>query len=147
MQYENLGKSGLKVSRLCLGTMMFGGASDEQTSHQIIRHAHEHGVNFIDTADIYTGGESERVVGKGIAAQRDKWVLATKVGNGSEQWPNEKGLSRRRIIQAVEQSLQRLATDYIDIYYLHRPDPETPLHETIRALGDLIAQGLSLIHI
>lgn len=141
MQYENLGKSGLKVSRLCLGTMMFGGASDEQTSHQIIRHAHEHGVNFIDTADIYTGGESERVVGKGIAAQRDKWVLATKVGNGSEQWPNEKGLSRRRIIQAVEQSLQRLATDYIDIYYLHRPDPETPLHETIRALGDLIAQG------
>jgi aryl-alcohol dehydrogenase-like predicted oxidoreductase len=141
MQYENLGTSGLKVSRLCLGTMMFGGPADEKTSHEIIAHAHAQGINFIDTADIYTGGESERVVGKGIAANRDKWVLATKVGNGSDAWPNEKGLSRRRVIQAVEQSLQRLNTDYIDVYYLHRPDAETPLRETVRALGDLITQG------
>jgi len=141
MQYENLGKSGLRVSRLCLGTMMFGGSADEGTSHKIIAHAHEQGINFIDTADIYTGGESERIVGRGIAANRDKWVLATKVGHSQSSWPNEAGLSRRRVIQGVEQSLRRLGTDYIDVYYLHRPDAATPLRETIGALGDLVAQG------
>ncbi len=141
MQYEKLGHSGLLVSRLCLGTMMFGGTADETVSRTIIDHALDQGINFIDTADVYNAGESERIVGRAIAAQRDKWVLATKVGNGSDAWPNQKGLSRRRLIQAVEQSLQRLGTDYIDIYYLHRPDPTTPLLETVRTLGDLVAQG------
>src|SRR4051812_9591621 len=125
--YENLGRSGLRVSRLCLGTMMFGGATDEQEAARIIDDAHEHGINFIDTADIYNKGESERVVGRAIAARRDQWVLATKVGNAVGTRPNEQGLSRKRVLYAIEQSLQRLGTDYVDIYYLHRPDPATPL--------------------
>jgi aryl-alcohol dehydrogenase (NADP+) len=141
IEYEQLGRSGVQVSRLCLGTMMFGGATAESDALHIIDDAHEHGINFIDTADIYNHGESERVVGRAIAVRRDKWVLATKVGNAVGTWPNERGLSRRRVIQAVEQSLQRLGTDYIDIYYLHRPDAGTPLEETLRALGDLTAQG------
>src|SRR5450830_177718 len=139
--YQQLGSSGLRVSRLCLGTMMFGGATAAGESLRIIDDAFEHGINFIDTADVYNKGESERVVGRAIAARRDKWVLATKAGNAVGDWPNEGGLSRRRVFQAVEQSLQRLGTDYIDIFYLHRPDPHTPLEETLRALGDLAAQG------
>ena len=140
-QYATLGRSGLRVSPLCLGTMMFGGATAEADALRIIDDAHEHGINFIDTADIYTGGESERVVGRGIAARRDKWVLATKVGNAVGAWPNEQGLSRKRVLKAADDSLRRLGTDYIDIYYLHRPDAATPLEETLRALGDLTAQG------
>jgi aryl-alcohol dehydrogenase (NADP+) len=139
--YHNLGRSGLRISPLCLGTMMFGGVTEETEARAIIEDAHEHGINFIDTADVYNGGESERVVGRAIAAQRDKWVLATKVGNKTGDWPNESGLSRRRVLHAAEQSLARLGTGYIDIYYLHRPDPLTPLEETLRALGDLLAQG------
>ncbi len=139
--YNILGRSGLRVSPLCLGTMMFGGVTNEADARAIIDDAHEHGINFIDTADVYNGGESERVVGRAIAARRDKWVLATKVGNKTGDWPNEAGLSRRRVFHAAEQSLARLGTDYIDIYYLHRPDPLTPLEETLRALGDLLAQG------
>lgn len=139
--YHTLGRSGLRVSPLCLGTMMFGGVTNEADARAIIGDAIEHGINFIDTADVYNGGDSERVVGRAIAAQRDKWVLATKVGNQVGDWPNEAGLSRRRVFHAVEQSLARLGTDYIDIYYLHRPDPLTPLEETLRALGQLLAQG------
>jgi aryl-alcohol dehydrogenase-like predicted oxidoreductase len=141
IEYARLGRSGLQVSRLCLGTMMFGGATDERSAQDIIDDAHEHGVNFIDTADVYNGGESERVVGKAISARRDKWVLATKLGNAVGEGPNQSGLSRRRVIEAAEQSLGRLGTDYIDILYLHRPDPDTPLEETLRALADLTAAG------
>jgi aryl-alcohol dehydrogenase-like predicted oxidoreductase len=139
--YNTLGRSGLRVSPLCLGTMMFGGVTNEADARAIIDDAHEHGINFIDTADVYNGGDSERVVGRAIAARRDKWVLATKVGNKVGDWPNEAGLSRRRVLHAADQSLARLGTDWIDIYYLHRPDPLTPLDETLRALGDLLAQG------
>jgi len=140
-QYGNLGRSGLRVSRLCLGTMMFGGVTPEPEAARIIAEAHEHGINFIDTADIYNNGESERVVGRAIRSQRERWVLATKAGNPVGTWPNEGGLSRRRLFQAIEQSLARLGTDHVDIYYLHRPDPDTPFEETLVALGDLARQG------
>lgn len=139
--YRNLGRSGVRVSPICLGTMMFGGVTPESEARSIIDEAHEVGVNFIDTADIYNGGESERVVGRAIAARRDKWVLATKVGNATGGWPNEGGLSRRHLFAALDASLARLGLDHVDIYYLHRPDPRTPLAETLRALGDLARQG------
>lgn len=141
MHYRTLGRSGLHVSPLCLGTMMFGGATPEPDAQRIIADAFEHGVNFIDTADIYNKGESERVVGRALAGQRDRWVLATKVGNATGAGPNQGGLSRRHLVAALEASLARLATDHVDIYYLHRPDPATPLEETLRALGDLTRQG------
>lgn len=140
-EYRTLGRSGLRVSPLCLGSMMFGGATPEDEARSIIDDALDHGINFIDTADVYNGGESERVVGRAIAAQRDKWVLATKVGNATGSWPNEGGLSRRRVFSALDASLARLGLDHVDIYYLHRPDPATPLEETLRALGDLARQG------
>jgi len=141
MDYRHLGRSGLKVSPLCLGTMMFGGATDEPTSARIIDHARDAGINFIDTADAYSGGGSESVVGRAIAAHRQHWVLATKVANPMGTDPNRAGLSRRWVMQAAEESLRRLGTDHIDIYYLHKEDHGTPLDETVRALGDLVRQG------
>ncbi|HUK11498.1 MAG TPA: aldo/keto reductase [Stellaceae bacterium] len=141
MEYRALGRSGLKVSKLCLGTMMFGGAADEPTSVRIIAGAREQGVNFIDTADQYNEGRSEEVVGRAIARDRDRWVLATKLANPWGSGPNEVGLSRKWVMQAVEGSLQRLGTDYIDVYYLHKEDNTTPLAETVRAMGDLVRQG------
>jgi len=141
MDYRNLGRSGLKVSPICLGTMMFGGPTDEASSSRIIAKAHDAGVNFIDTADVYTEGRSEEITGRAIAARRNHWVLATKVANPTGQGPNERGLSRRRIMEAAEASLRRLGTEWIDIYYLHREDPTTPLAETVHAMGDLVRQG------
>jgi len=141
MQYRQLGRSGLKVSRLCLGTMMFGGATDEPASGRIIDKARAAGVNFIDTADVYSNGASEEVVGRAIAAQRQHWVLATKLANPMGSDPNRAGLSRRWVLQAAEESLRRLGTDWIDIYYLHKEDHATPLEETVRAIGDLIRSG------
>jgi len=141
MNHRPLGRSGLKVSPLCLGTMMFGGPTDEAEAGRIIAKAGEAGVNFIDTADIYTEGRSEEITGRAIRAERDRWVLATKVGNATGPGPNEGGLSRARIMRAVEASLTRLGLDHIDIYYLHREDHGTPLPETVRALGDLVRQG------
>ena len=141
MEYRNLGRSGLKVSPLCLGAMMFGGPTDEATSARIIGKAREAGVNFIDTADAYVGGASEEVVGRAIAPERDRWVLATKLANPTGAGPNGQGLSRKWVMQAAEASLKRLGTDYIDIYYLHKEDHETPLAETVRAMGDLVSQG------
>jgi aryl-alcohol dehydrogenase (NADP+) len=141
MEYRALGRSGLKVSKLCLGTMMFGGATDEPTSARIIASAREQGVNFIDTADQYNAGKSEEVVGRAIARARDYWVLATKLANPWGNGPNEVGLSRKWVMQAVEGSLKRLGTDYIDVYYLHKEDHGTPLAETVRAMGDLVRQG------
>ena len=141
MEYRNLGRSGLKVSTLCLGTMMFGGATEEAESAQIIAKAAESGVNFIDTADAYNAGRSEEIVGRAISSQRDRWVIATKVAFPMGPSISERGLSRKWISRAVEGSLRRLATDCIDIYYLHKEDHETPLAETVHAVGDLVRQG------
>jgi aryl-alcohol dehydrogenase-like predicted oxidoreductase len=141
MDTRPLGRSGLKVSPLCLGTMMFGGPTDEAEAARIAASAREAGVNFIDTADVYTGGRSEEIVGRLIRGDRDRWVLATKVANPGGEGPNERGLSRKWILQAVEASLRRLGTDYVDVYYLHKEDHGTPLAETVRALGDLVQAG------
>lgn len=141
MEYRNLGRSGVKVSPLCLGTMMFGGQTDEATSRRIIDRAKDEGVNFIDTADAYNGGRSEEVVGAAIRSSRSHWVLATKLANRMGDGPNEGGLSRRWIFEAVDRSLSRLGTDWIDIYYLHKEDHSTPLEETVRAMGDLMRAG------
>jgi aryl-alcohol dehydrogenase-like predicted oxidoreductase len=140
MEYRRLGRSGLKVSPLCLGAMMFGDQADQETSLRIVAKAREAGVNFIDTADAYSAGRSEEIVGRALKADRDRWVLATKVGFPADAvLPAD--LSRKYVMRAVEQSLRRLDTDYIDLYYLHRDDPTTPLEETVRALADLIPQG------
>lgn len=141
MQYRYMGRSGLKVSEICLGAMMFGGATDETTSGRIIAAARDSGVNFIDTADMYNQGESERVVGRAIAETRDRWVVATKVGNPMGEGPNQRGMSRKWIREAVHGSLQRLGTDYIDILYMHKPDFNAPLEEMVLAFADLIREG------
>jgi aryl-alcohol dehydrogenase-like predicted oxidoreductase len=141
MPFRRLGDSGLEVSTICLGTMMFGDRADAATSQKIIASAFDEGVNFIDTADVYAKGTSEMIVGPAIAANRKRWILATKVGNVMTQAPHDGGLSRRWIAQACHDSLKRLATDYIDIYYLHKDDTETPLEETVDAIGDLIRAG------
>src|SRR6202790_2465864 len=141
MQYRPLGRSGLKVSPICLGTMMFGGPTDEATSARIVAKAREAGINFIDTADAYSNGNSEAVVGRAISNNRHNWVLATKLANPMGDDPNRVGLSRRWVLQAADESLKRLGTDYIDIYYLHREDHSTPLEETVRAMGEVIPTG------
>jgi aryl-alcohol dehydrogenase-like predicted oxidoreductase len=141
MDYRNLGRIGLKVSPICLGTMMFGGPTDEATAERIVGSAREAGVNFIDTADVYNEGRSEEIVGRLIRAERVHWILATKVANPMGPGPNDRGLSRRWIMQAAEASLRRLGTDVIDIYYLHKEDHATPLAETVRAMGDLVRHG------
>src|SRR5215469_13590630 len=141
MDFRRLGDSGLEVSVLCLGTMMFGDRTDASVSRNIVASAFDAGVNFIDTADVYSKGASESIVGPAIKANRARWILATKVGNVMTAKPHDGGLSRRWIMQACEESLKRLATDYIDIYYLHKDDTETPLAETIAAVGDLIRAG------
>ncbi len=139
--YRQLGRSGLRVSPLCLGTMMFGGATHEADARDIIASARDGGINFIDTADQYTGGESERITGRAIKADRDWWVLATKFANVSSPGPNGYGLSRRYAFNAVDASLQRLGLDCIDIVYLHREDHTTPLEEVVHAIADLIRSG------
>jgi aryl-alcohol dehydrogenase-like predicted oxidoreductase len=141
MQYRRLGRSGLEVSTLCLGTMMFGDRTDAAASNEIVAHAQDAGVNFIDTADVYSKGASEAIVGDAIRPHRNRWVLATKVGNVMTRAPYDGGLSRRWIARACDDSLKRLSTDWIDIYYLHRDDPDTPIAETVAALGDLIRAG------
>jgi aryl-alcohol dehydrogenase-like predicted oxidoreductase len=141
MEYRFLGRSGLQVSRVCLGTMMFGGETDRPTAHRIITSARSAGVNFIDTADVYNRGESEVVTGEAIKNDRDDWVVATKFGNRMGPGPNQGGQSRKWIMKSVEASLRRLDTDYIDILYLHRSFHDAALPEAVRALGDLIRQG------
>ena len=139
--YRPLGASGLKVSKLWLGTMMFGDRCDEAEAARIAAASREAGLNAIDTADVYAGGESERITGRLIAPQRSHWVLATKLANPTGPGPNERGLSRRHMLAAVDASLQRLGTDWIDLLYLHRDDDSTPLQETAAAMGQLIAAG------
>lgn len=141
MQYRYLGRSGLRVSEICLGTMMFGGVTDETTSRQIIADARDSGVNFIDTADMYNKGESEQVVGRAIRQERDRWVLATKVGNPMGEGPNQRGMSRKWIREAVHGSLKRMSTDYIDVLYMHKADFDAPLEEMVLAFADLIREG------
>jgi aryl-alcohol dehydrogenase-like predicted oxidoreductase len=141
MEFRNLGESGLKISPLCLGTMMFGGATDEATAARIVDRAREQGVNFIDTADGYAGGASEEITGRAIAANRSWWVLATKIANPTGKGPNACGLSSRHVYDAAHASLRRMGVDHIDILYLHKEDHATPLQETVRALGDLIRHG------
>jgi aryl-alcohol dehydrogenase-like predicted oxidoreductase len=144
MEYRNLGRTGVKVSELCLGTMMFGRSANEQDSIAITLHALDHGINFIDTANAYSAGASERFVGKALAqsGRRASVVLATKAFFPQDsQDPNARGVSRRHIIAACEDSLQRLQTDWIDLYQVHRPDADVPIDETLRALDDLIRAG------
>ncbi len=143
MNYRNLGASGLKVSPLCLGAMMFGdwGNRDHDDCIRIIHHALDAGINFIDTANIYSGGESEVIVGKAIADRRDQVVLATKVYGKMGEEPNQRGLSRKAIEEQLDASLRRLGTDVIDLYQIHRRDPETPWEETLSTLSDLVRRG------
>lgn len=141
MEYRTLGKQGVKVSRLCLGTMMFGGATGEAESIRIIHRALDAGINFVDTANMYNGGESERIVGKALQGRRDQVVLATKVKNRMGDGPNDAGLSRYHILNQMEESLRRLGTDHIDLYYLHAPDYDTPLEESLAAMDTLVQQG------
>lgn len=141
MDYSTLGNAGVKVSPICLGTMMFGGQTNETDSVKIMHKALDEGINFFDTADIYNAGESEVVVGKAIADRRDSVVLATKGRNPMGDGPNDKGATRVHLMRALENSLKRLGTDTIDIYYTHTPDYETPIEETLRAMDDMIRSG------
>lgn len=141
MKYERIGRSGLEVSRVCLGTMMFGDQTSEADSAHIIAAAKDAGVNFIDTANSYSKGGSEEILGRVLEGQRDDWVLATKVGSPMSKAVGENRLSRKRIMTEAERSLTRLRTDAIDIYYLHRDDLDVPLEEPVGAMGDLIRQG------
>lgn len=141
MDYTTLTGTGLEVSRLCLGTMTYGDQVSESEGIRLTRAAVDAGVNFIDTANVYTGGMSERIVGKAIRGLRDKIVLATKVGGKVSDAPLDSGLSRRHILSEVEKSLKSLDTDYIDIYYMHCPDRGTPLYETLETLSDLVRAG------
>jgi aryl-alcohol dehydrogenase-like predicted oxidoreductase len=141
MQYRKLGVSGLMVSPLCLGTMMFGGVTDDAEAARIVADAREAGVNFIDTANVYNDGRSEAVTGRLIGADRDWWVVATKLANPAGAGPNDRGLSRGHCFRAVEDSLRRLDIEAIDILYWHKEDHATPLAESVRAMADLIGQG------
>ena len=143
MEYRPLGRTGVQVSKLCLGTMMFGawGNADHDDSIRIIHRALDAGINFVDTADVYSAGESEEIVGKALKGRRDDVVLATKFWGPMGEDPNRRGVSRRWIIAEVENSLRRLGTDWIDLYQMHRPDPDTDIDETLGALTDLVRQG------
>ncbi|WP_432837696.1 aldo/keto reductase [Dactylosporangium sp. CA-092794] len=143
MHYRTLGRTGIQVSPYCLGAMMFGaiGNPDHDDSIRIIHKALDAGINFVDTADVYSRGESEEIVGKALQGRRDTVVLATKVNGVMGDDPNQRGISRRWIIAEVENSLRRLRTDYIDLYQIHRPDPAVDIEETLSALTDLIRSG------
>lgn len=150
MEYVRLGSTGMKVSRICLGTMSYGGPSerwkwalDEEASRPFIRQALELGINFFDTANVYSIGGSETVVGKALRdfAPRDEVVIATKVFSEMAPKPNHGGLSRKHILSSIDASLRRLGTDYVDLYQIHRWDPETPIEETLEALNDVVRAG------
>ena len=143
MEYRLLGRTGVSVSPLCLGTMMFGpwGNDDRADAIRVIHRALDAGINFVDTADVYSGGVSEEIVGEALQGRRDDVVLATKFFMPMDDRPNHGGGSRRWIIQEVENSLRRLQTDYIDLYQVHRPSPTIDVEETLGALTDLVHQG------
>ena len=141
MEYRNLGRSGLKVSPLCLGAMMFGGVTDAATAGRIVARAREQGVNFLDTADVYNDGRSEEVVGRAIGGDRHWWVVATKCTGPTGPGPNDRGASRGHVMRAAEASLRRLGIEVIDIFYLHRDDATAPQSETVHAMADLVRAG------
>ncbi|MEE8419415.1 MAG: aldo/keto reductase [Dehalococcoidales bacterium] len=141
MEYRNLGSTGLKVSQVSLGANNFGWFADEESSIKVINYALEVGINFIDTADIYDHGNSETFIGKALKGKRDKVLIATKSSGPMGDGPNDRGSSRYYMMRAVEASLKRLQTDYIDFYQMHFPDPQTPIEETLRALDDLVHSG------
>lgn len=141
MEYRRLGNSGLKVSELGLGANNFGWWIDEKKSFDVIHHAIDNGINFIDTADMYDRGISEEIIGKALKGKRHNIIIATKFSSKMGDGPNDQGGSRYYIMKAVEASLRRLQTEYIDLYQMHNPDPETPIEETLRALDDLIKAG------
>ncbi len=141
IDYLPLGRSGLKAPRLWLGAMMFGDQTDEHEARNIVDASRDAGLYAIDTSDNYASGESERIVGRLIAHDRDRWILASKVANPMGSDPNNRGLSRRWVMQEVDRSLQRLGTDRIDVYYMHRDDEDTPLEETLSTLARLIEVG------
>jgi aryl-alcohol dehydrogenase (NADP+) len=153
MQFVNLGCTGLKVSRICLGTMTYGSSKwrpwvlDEDASRPLIKQALEAGINFFDTADMYSLGSSEEVLGRALkdfGPARDKCVIATKVFYPVGDDPNQRGLSRKHIMHAIDDSLRRLGTDYVDLYQIHRFDAETPIEETLEALHDVVRSGKAL---
>jgi aryl-alcohol dehydrogenase-like predicted oxidoreductase len=141
VDYRNLGRAGLKVSELCLGTMTFGNGADQAEASRMVGTALEAGVNFFDTANAYVGGTSETMLGEALKGRRQDAVLASKFFNPMGHRPNDSGMSRLHIRQAIDASLKRLQTDYIDIYYIHHVDHQTPLEEMLRALDDLVRQG------
>ena len=152
MEYVRVGRTGLKVSRICLGTMTYGSSKwrdwvlDEQDARPFFKRAIELGINFFDTADMYSLGASEEVTGRALKdfARRDEVVIATKVFNRMGPAPNSAGLSRKHIMQGIDASLRRLGTDYVDLYQIHRLDPETPVEETLEALNDVVRAGKAL---
>jgi len=141
MSHRLLGRTGVRVSPLCLGTMMFGGPTTAADSTRIIHKALDAGLNFVDTADMYTAGESEKIVGQALAGRRDRVVLATKGRHKTGDGPNDWGASRLHMRRALDASLARLATDRIDLYYVHAPDYDTPIDEALRFLDDAVRQG------
>jgi aryl-alcohol dehydrogenase (NADP+) len=153
MEYVRLGSSGLKVSRLCLGAMTYGSKKwrewvlEEDEGRPFIRRALELGINFFDTADMYSVGRSEEILGRALkdfAPARASVVIATKIFNPMGEGPNERGLSRKHILHGIDESLRRLGTDYVDLYQIHRFDYETPVEETLEALNDVVAMGKAL---
>ena len=144
MEYRYLGKSGLRVSTMCLGTMNFGDTTSEAEARKMMDLARKNGVNFVDTADAYHAGKSESMLGKLLKKDRADWVLATKVGQQDGPPERKRGLSKKWMYEAIDDSLDRLGTDYVDIYYMHHVDWETPLIESIDAMGDIIASGKAL---
>ena len=152
MEYTRFGKTGMKVSRLCLGCMTYGSSKwrewvlEEEASRPFIREALEKGINFFDTADVYSLGASEEILGRALKdfAKRDEVVIATKVFNPMGPSANARGLSRKHIMEAIDASLRRLGTDYVDLYQIHRFDPETPIEETLEALNDVVRAGKAL---
>ena len=153
MEYVNLGKTGIKVSRVALGCMTYGSSQwrpwvlDEEASRPFFRKAWESGINFFDTADVYSNGESERVLGRALAdlsIPREQVVVATKVFNPMGESLNERGLSKKHIAHAIDDSLMRLDLDYVDLYQIHRFDPTTPVEETMEALDDVVKSGKAL---
>lgn len=141
MDYRVVGKTGVKVSELCMGTMSFGGIADKETSKKMFKKCREAGINFFDTADAYSNGRAEEILGECIKGCRENLVLTTKVYNPTRNDINARGLSRRHIIEAVENSLDRLGTDYIDFYFCHHFDSRTAIEKTLRAMDDLVRQG------
>jgi aryl-alcohol dehydrogenase-like predicted oxidoreductase len=141
MEYKVLGRTGVKVSQLCFGTMSFGSTADEETSAAMFHRCREAGINFFDCANVYAAGRSEEILGGLIANCRDELVITTKVGSTMGDGPNESGLSRRHVTMAVEDSLRRLGTDRIDVYFFHKFDADTPIEESLRAVDDLVHQG------